>query len=66
MKPQEIDIFPGKSDQHLLEFINPSEITFDGEAAFVYLRVEMAFASPLDPFAIALVRGNIWPDTSVP
>ena len=66
MKSQEIDIFPSKADQQLLEFVNPSEITFDGEAMFVYLLIEMSLSPPLDLFSIALVLRNIRTDAAVP
>ena len=66
MEAQEIYIFPGKSDQQLLEFVNPREIALNREAVFVHLLIESAFTSALDPFSIALVLGNIRTDTTVP
>ncbi len=46
--------------------IHPGECAFNSEAMFIYRGVEMAFSSPLDPFAVALVLRNIRTDAAVP
>ena len=66
MKAQEISIFPGKSDQQLLELVDPREISLHREPMLVHVPVEVAFPSPLDPFPIANVLRNIRSHAPVP
>ena len=61
-----MDCFALKTDQQGLEFVNPGEGTLAHKAIFVHHRVEMAFASALHVFAIALVFRNIGFDTAIP
>ena len=66
MKAQEIPIFPSKSDQQLLELVNPCKISLNREPMFVYFPVEMALPSPLGALTIAFVLRNIGSNAPVP
>jgi hypothetical protein len=59
MSTQEVGVFPVKADEQGTKLIDPGETTFIGEAAFVDLRVEQAFAPPFGSLAIAFVLGDV-------
>ena len=66
MESQTIGRFPFKSDQQGLECVNPGERSFTDKAVFVHITIEMALASTLDAFSIALVLRNVGNNPAIP
>ena len=66
MESKTIGRFSLKSDQQGLEFVNPGKGSLTDETTLVHHRVEISFASTLDPLSVALVLRDVGLDPAIP
>ncbi len=66
MEPEEIDIFALKSDQQRPKIVDPCEGSFNREALFVHVAVEMPLSTAFRRFSTTFVFINVWNNTSIP